>query len=81
MKPRDIVIVALLVLNLTYLVVRDDVALAAQSRRHDKKPVAFKSASERSLPFLKDIRDSLRSIDGKMDTLIALQQNAAKQKK
>jgi len=79
MKPRDIVIAVLLMLNLTYLVVRDDVALAAQARKPAKR-VAFQSASERSLPLLREIRDSLHSIDGKMDVLIALQQNAAKKK-
>ena len=80
MKPKDIIVIALLALNLVFMATRDDGAHAASRPRKTERQV-FMSGSERSLPVLHDIRDVLKEIDQKLGTLVQLQTDLAKSKR
>ena len=80
-KTRDIVIIALLVLNLLATLVRDEPAQAASATRKTPPQKTFQSASERALPLLRGIRDVLGQIDKKMSTLIELQKKSVQEER
>ena len=78
MKTRDVIIIALLMLNLAVMLLRDGGAEAASTRRPTPARVVQQSASERSLPVLREIRDVLQGIDLKLGQLVQIQSDTAK---
>ncbi len=76
---RAAVMVALLAASLAFMAVCNTGVFAAPPKRDDR--TRFKSSSTLALPVLQDIRDTLRKIDKKLDTLVKLQTESMKRER
>ena len=73
---RAAVVIALLAASLAFMAVCNTHVIAAPPKRDDR--TRFKSSSTLALPILQDIRDTLKQIDRKLDTLVKLQTESMK---
>lgn len=78
-KVRAAVAVALLAASLAFMAVCNTGAFAAPPKRDDR--MRFKSSTALALPVLEDIRDTLKQIDKKLDTLVKLQTESMKRER
>jgi len=75
---RAALVAALLAASLAFMAVCNTGVLAAPPKRDDRS--RFKSSSAHTLPVLREIRDTLKQIDQKLDTLVKLQTESMKRK-
>ena len=78
-KVRAAVMAALLAASLAFIAVCNTGAFAAPPKPDDR--TQFKSSSALALPVLQEIRDTLKQIDKKLDTLVKLQTESMKQRR